>query len=900
MHETRKILVESGANVPRTYRPLRQRVRPRPEKEKERKGPSIWRTEYEEMDHGRENAAAFNDRSTLCLPDFESGSALHAGDERFRDVARTHFRSAENNATEGLVKLKSKLRNASTHDFWAILTKEMCAITGAQCGYVSKRILVDDRDSAIEMPLEGDPGLCLMAVAFYLDNGEDVPQLHRDYNYYTYGTACAHMKHDKVLIVPERLDEFIPNNPNTGVLPWKQSEAFIGVPLFSEGKNFAHFGLIWSVDGAARRNLSWGYIEMFLHSLEDIIADRILEGRGFAKEVAPEAKAAKVIPLSAITSSQSLKPYARSLSHELRTPMQGVVGLLDIMYSTIIDAMRHQQSGPNQDVFTTLKKHIETVQDSSKRAIEAADNVVYAYSNNMEMPDTPLTQFVVANDSAPTAHVPTLAIKNLGLPGRLPSPPSTKRNCDDDLQCHPGSPRKRVFTISETEILRKCYPEDEITSCGVCGVVAADTAASILSPPAQEVETIESSPKATSAILSPNHGRVVTREFIRTLLNEVLRNGHPTSEVRIETDLGETIEIQTLTSRGEVQSRNISLMIEAEVPEVIIVEESHLQFALQKVVDNAIKFTDNGSITITIKMAKYLRFFEIWVVDTGCGIAVESQPNVFKPHFQADSSTSRARDGLGLSLFNAKAHVRRNLGGDVTLEKSSTQGPSKGSTFLIRLPISTFDLINIDAPLVGTPPNRSFSMVHGLPTPEFELNIPATTPPVSVDGDKMIPFGPASRSTKIGSHKRPAFNPALATKCPLNILIAEDNAINRNVAVGSLNKLGYPKDNITVAFDGVEAVQYYQESLSKPPEQQFDAILMDIWMPNMDGFEATAKILDLAKHNGAKTKIIAVTADITGECLSNAESVGMQGFLAKPYKVLDFENLILRHFHNAK
>lgn len=536
--------------------------------------------------------------------------------------------------------------------------------------------------------------------------------------------------------------------------------------------------------------------------------------------------------------------------------------------------------------------------------MEAADNVVHAYDLNMEMPETPLTP--ESTDDITSTAIPTPSSKLSNAPGRLPSPPRTKRSRDDDPDRHIETPRKRMFTISEAEILRKYYPDDEITSCGVCGIVTAEKTASILSSPALDMTTIESSPIITPAILSSNHRRVITREFMRTLLNEALRNGNPTSEVHIETDLGEMIEIQTLTSKGEVQSRNISLMIEAEVPEVIIVEESHLQFALQKIVDNAIKFTDSGSITITIKMAKHLRYFEIWVVDTGCGIAEESKPNIFKPHFQEDSSISRARDGLGLSLFNAKAHVRKNLGGDVTLEKSSTKGPFKGSTFLIRLPISTFDLVNIDAaPLVGTPPNGSninpLSMLHGLPTPGLEFNIPTTTPPAAIAGDKMIPAGPASRPTKKAPSKRPhKFNSNLATQCPLNILIAEDNAINRNVAVGSLNKLGYISDNITLAFDGLEAVKRFQDSLSKPPEQHFDVILMDIWMPNLDGFEATTKILDLAKQMGSKTKIIAVTADITGDCLSKAEGVGMKGVLAKPYKVLDIENLILRHFDETK
>jgi hypothetical protein len=301
------------------------------------------------------------DRASLCLPHFGKDSVLHGGDEGFKDVLRQYFPSAESNASERLVDLKSRLRSASTHDFWGILMEEMCDIAGAQCGFVAKRILMDGQDSAVEMPELGEPGSCLMGVAFYLNNGSDVKQMYRDYKYHAYGTPCAHMKHDKVFIVPERMEEFVTNNPNT--MPWKHSEAFIGVPLFTEGKNFAHFGMIWSSEGASTRKLSWSFIEMFLHSLEDMILARILEGRGFAKEMAPpDSVPAKIIPLSAITASQSLKPYARSLSHELRTPMQGVVGMLDIMYSTVLDAIANQQNERVRDVFKDLKNHIEVVQ----------------------------------------------------------------------------------------------------------------------------------------------------------------------------------------------------------------------------------------------------------------------------------------------------------------------------------------------------------------------------------------------------------------------------------------------------------------------------------------------------------------------------------------------------------
>jgi hypothetical protein len=348
---------------PRTYRPLRQRARSRfvgdPSKEQSTRWTGEERMEKEPILESP--AEPLIDRASLCLPDFATDSIVHGGDEGFKDVLRQYFPTAESNASERLVALKSKLRNASTHDFWGILMEEMCDITGSQCGFVAKRMLVDDQDSAVEMPELGEPGSCLMGVAFYINNGSDVKELYRDYRYHAYGTPCAHMKHDKVFIVPERMADFLPNNPNA--MPWKRSEAFIGLPLFAEGKCFAHFGMVWNSEGAAKRKLGWSFLEMFMHSLEDLILQRILEGRGFVKEVAPpDSKPAKIIPLSAITASQSLKPYARSLSHELRTPMQGVVGMLDIMYSTVLDAIANQQNERVRGVFQDLKDHIEVVQ----------------------------------------------------------------------------------------------------------------------------------------------------------------------------------------------------------------------------------------------------------------------------------------------------------------------------------------------------------------------------------------------------------------------------------------------------------------------------------------------------------------------------------------------------------
>ncbi|KIN03975.1 hypothetical protein OIDMADRAFT_117450, partial [Oidiodendron maius Zn] len=758
------------------------------------------------------------ERATLCLPNYAICGVVQAGDSGFSEALQDIVPSLENNALERLVQLKSVLRGSSTFAFWETLLYEICGITGAQCSFVTKRILANDDEIAVELPEPNWRGPCLVGIATYIHNR--VGTTEKGYQYHADGTSCPYMRHNKVCIIPERFSELCPDSLN--VFPGKRCEAFIGMPLFHEGMCFANFGVAWDFEGARERKLGWAFIELLLHSLEDMILHRILEGRGFAKDAVP-AESVLVVPVSDVTPSQSLKP--------------------------------------------------------SKRAVEAADNVVHACDLNMQMPEAPLTP------TEPGGQSPSMpVIFSSRTRGRSDSSStstsgnkrSSGHGADPDFQ--PGPPSKRMFKMTETEIVNTYYhigPRRPSISGPSTAATEVYTIQDLPKPQYRSNTTTIREHSALATVppaVNPTHRCVSTRELMRNLVNIALRAAHPTSEMHTETDLGETIEVRNLGSRGEMQKRTINLKIERNVPEMIVTDVQSLEFPIQKVLDNAIKFTESGSIMITVQLGAQLQVLEIWVADTGRGITEESKLSLFTPHFQEDASISRARDGLGLSLFNAKAHVRMALGGDVTLERSATEGPSKGSEFLIRLPISVSDPGSTDLPIVGIPP-------------QLGQHVPIT------------PTRP--RTPNPAPRKRVAFNRHLAEEYPLNILIAEDNSINREVAMGSLNKLGYTKDRITVAYDGLESVQLYAASLAKPREQRFDAILMDIWMPNMDGFEATARILDLAREEGTLPKIIAVTADITGGCVDQAKASGMHGYLAKPYKVLDIEHLIIQHFGKA-
>ena len=214
---------------------------------------------------------------------------------------------------------------------------------------------------SVEMPPIGEPGSCLMGVAFHINDGHGTKMQIPNLKYHAYSCPCAYMCNDKVFIIPERLNDFIVNNPNTLLVP---REAYLGIHLFADGMCFAHFGVMWSEEGARRRELRWGFLEMMFHSLEDLILDRLLKTRDFAESAEPVyEEGPRVIPHQDVTMDQYLKPYAGNLSHELRTPMQGVVGTLDLMMANVKDAAAEfQEDARVRKVLERLQEHIEDVQ----------------------------------------------------------------------------------------------------------------------------------------------------------------------------------------------------------------------------------------------------------------------------------------------------------------------------------------------------------------------------------------------------------------------------------------------------------------------------------------------------------------------------------------------------------
>ena len=114
----------------------------------------------------------------------------------------------------------------------------------------------------------------------------------------------------------------------------------------------------------------------------------------------------------------------------------------------------------------------------------------------------------------------------------------------------------------------------------------------------------------------------------------------------------------------------------------------------------------------------------------------------------------------------------------------------------------------------------------------------------------------------------------------LRILLAEDNAVNEKVACAILKKAGH---TVEVARDGRQAVRMMAA-------RSFDVVLMDVQMPEMDGFEATTAIREMEKHTGGRTPVIAMTAHAMGGYKERCLEAGMDGYVTKPIR----RDLLLR------
>jgi len=284
--------------------------------------------------------------------------------------------------------------------------------------------------------------------------------------------------------------------------------------------------------------------------------------------------------------------------------------------------------------------------------------------------------------------------------------------------------------------------------------------------------------------------------------------------------------------QARAASKGVTILtnVDAEVPGTIIGDPVRIRQVLLNLVGNAVKFTDQGSVTIRVQLGSQqpgengstrVRFL---VIDTGVGVSPEDLRMLFDDFVQADSSSTRRHSGTGLGL----AIVRR-LAESMKAKVIAESQLGVGSCFGLDLPLEIGD---VESQGGG---NRAETSAHS-----------------QSDGSLAEP---EPSSPLIG----------------LRVLVAEDNAVNRLVAKRMLQKLGC---QVATAHDGHEAI----EMLTRYP---FDAVLMDCHMPGLDGFEVTRNL----RARGGRFQslpVIALTASTTPEDRAKCREAGMDDFLSKP------------------
>jgi PAS domain S-box-containing protein len=351
----------------------------------------------------------------------------------------------------------------------------------------------------------------------------------------------------------------------------------------------------------------------------------------------------------------------------------------------------------------------------------------------------------------------------------------------------------------------------------------------------------------------------LAKEKRHDYLNTVYRNGKHLLELisdildiskveadRIELSL-ESISLIDLIAeiensmrvRAEERLLNFNVAYLTKLPASFETDRLRLKQILMNLLGNAIKFTDEGSVELEIKIIPE-EFdgqpgISFAVIDTGIGIDKKNMNRVFDPFSQADGSMARRFGGTGLGLAISRSLAVTMKG---YLKAESTIG--QGSRFELILPVGDIEKVSMVDPNQFKKPKKT------IPEPEAKNRLK----------DR-------------------------------HILLAEDGPDNRRLIEILLRNAGAEVD---LAKDGIEAIEQCLKN-------KYDLILMDIQMPNMDGLEATRILYNV--HN-CKTPIVALTANATTEDRQRCLEAGCQDYLTKPIERKNFFQVIKEVLENSE
>ncbi len=283
--------------------------------------------------------------------------------------------------------------------------------------------------------------------------------------------------------------------------------------------------------------------------------------------------------------------------------------------------------------------------------------------------------------------------------------------------------------------------------------------------------------------------------------------------VRIAQDV-----LATLESRSRQKEIHLGLQVVGNIPRAIVSDPTRLRQILTNLIGNAIKFTEDGSVVVSLKFDAVARQLAIQISDTGIGMTDSQLKKIFNPFTQADSSTTRRFGGTGLGLSISQRLVEI-LGGSMSVKSD----PGIGSSFTIRFPVGQIQ----QNEMVDS------SYLQGL--------------------DRM-------RQDKAWS---------TVQLSNLRALVVDDSETNRELLKIVLAEAGA---QIETVENGQQAVDRLQQSNS------IDVVLMDMQMPVLDGYSATEQL----RRNGFSKPITALTANSMKGDESRCLAAGCNDYVSKP------------------
>jgi signal transduction histidine kinase/HPt (histidine-containing phosphotransfer) domain-containing protein len=320
----------------------------------------------------------------------------------------------------------------------------------------------------------------------------------------------------------------------------------------------------------------------------------------------------------------------------------------------------------------------------------------------------------------------------------------------------------------------------------------------------------------------------------------------------LDFDLRELLQANLAMMAIQAQGKGIALVgsVAPEMPTKLRGDPGRVRQVLTNLMGNAIKFTNEGEVAVRVTAeaeAETYVLVRFEVKDTGPGIPLETQARLFRPFVQADNSTSRKFGGTGLGLAICK-RLAESMGGSIGVEST----PGLGSTFWVTMKFAR------SAGTGNEPQSILFDSVSEVLTRPGGHAQSGQTEPLST------PEGPEPSRRE-------------------RVLLAEDNAVNQQVALGNLRKLGYEADVAANGFEVLEATV----------RKNYDIILMDCQMPELDGYQVTREIRR-REGTGRHAYIIAMTAHAMVGDREKCLAAGMDDYLSKPLNRAELRDALQR------